>query len=184
MKVFVDTNVLLHNQHYASLPWREFLKTNEVTLVIAPCIWRNLDKVKIEGKHEHIRNRARNITSSLVNHIENNQGQVNSCTRIVALLRSPLSSQDIRFSRDVDDDELIATIVEYMNENKKDSVVFITNDYLLRAKSKEHDITVLKLPDEYEISAPVNEEKKLIKELELEIATLKEQNTKTTFIIQ
>ena len=169
-KVFIDTMVFLHYRFIDEIDLPKILDAKSVTIVIPRITLRELDDHKNGHKLPKIRDRAKRIQKSMLDWIENKK-PVRQGVSIHNYYKvpSPEYFQKNGLKPDWNDDILIASILQFKEDNSEDEVVLITQDIGPRLTANQFNIPVISLSEKDKLSIepdPVElENKKLKKEL-------------------
>src|SRR6266516_3895674 len=146
---FLDTNILHHFQTFDEVDWPSVLHTNQVCLVLAPITLREVDKHKDDYTNERRRKRARMLLSKLKYLLESETTteqlpQVRRNVTLMALSQEPMINWAAeQLDPNVDDDRLLASILDFSHQHASVKVLLLTADFLVRLKSKAYDIQAL-----------------------------------------
>jgi len=149
---FLDTNILLHFQTFNEVDWPKVLNAKQVCLVLAPIVLRELDKHKDDYNNERRRNRVRVILSKLKPLLEaetliERLPQVRNNVSLLALLEEPLLDWAAEhLDQTVNDDRLLANILDFSRQHPTEQVFLLADDFPLRLKAKSRGIQTI-LPD-------------------------------------
>ncbi len=116
---FADTNIFLHYPPLAQIDWIHHLKSEKVTLVVTPFVIRELNKHKDAGTSRKIRDRAASALKALRGFSKKDPPiGIRDSVELHFQLKEPssetFSSHDL--AREVPDDYLVATILEYKKD--------------------------------------------------------------------
>ncbi len=142
---FTDTNVLLHYQFFDQIDWAKELGADDVVLVFAPVVFSELDRHKTTGSRRE-KKRARAVLKRLD---ELGVSATNvAMTPSVSLLALDAEPADAlftqhRLSPQVNDDRLLASVIEFSAAVPGERVLIVTADSGLRVKAKSRGIDVL-----------------------------------------
>ncbi len=175
--VFLDTNVYLHYEPFDQIPWLKTLAASEVTIIVPPIVVRELNKHKDTSANTHLRRKASSILTRLYSLFKTeNAVQVRDCVKVCLEDRDPpddiYTAPDL--NRSIQDDQLIASIIQFREENPGVDVVLVTADsgLLLMGKAKRHGIQVAELPDNTRLPEEPDKDAIRIRELKEEIRRL------------
>lgn len=159
MKLFIDTNILLHFNSLDKVDWLEVCGSKKIEVLFAPIVIEELDKQK-RNNNSKISKRAKEVIRKI--HNIGNKGNWSDNVYIeIILKRTP---DKIFFDNDLDkevhDDRLLASLIHYKNTVEKD-VKLLTNDLGPKLKCQWLSIECLSLPEQYELN---NEDEDIIKE--------------------
>jgi rRNA-processing protein FCF1 len=169
---FPDANLFRHFRPLDEIDWLSELKADEVKLVIAPIIIRELDRQKDSAGNKRLRTRAAQAIKRLDAYSSSpmlRQGvevQFQTADPQIDFARHKLSLQ-------IADDWLVASALEFAVDHNH--VCIVSNDLGLRMKLKAHNIPAFKLADEYQLPEEPDPDQKTIAELRDELRTLKDR---------
>jgi rRNA-processing protein FCF1 len=173
MFVFLDTNTFLHFRSIREIDWREVLKAPTVELIITQAVIRELDDIKESSrKQRKIRERAASALKLLKALRQKPQIRDGVMARFQPH-EPQIDFVSSKLSIHVEDDWIIAAILEH-RLNTPDSVVrLLTADEALQVKADGHNIPHLELPEIHRLPPVLDDDQKRIQELELEVQKLK-----------
>ncbi len=185
--IFLDTNIFLHYRDFDQIDWPKVLQTDAVTIVIPPVTIRELNKHKDSHSKARVRNRAGTTLKKLDTLFDSNsRKQLTDCLEILLEDRDPqiISFTEHQLNREIQDDNLIASIIMYRDENPKSEIILVTADggLHLSGKAKRLGLLPTKLPDEFKLPEEPDPEQKRIKELEQELRELKSKTPQLSLI--
>jgi hypothetical protein len=175
---FLDTNILLHFQTFNEVDWPKVVHAKQVCLVLAPIVLRELDKHKHDYNNERRRSRARVILSKLKPLLETvtvaeQLPQVRNNVSLLALLEEPLLDWTAeRLDQTVNDDRLLASILDFRNHHPAEPVFLLADDFPLRLKARSRGIQVLPPDELIRHIEPPSAEEATIRELKQQIQEL------------
>jgi len=177
--LFLDTNIFLHFTFFDQIKWKD-LVNDEFIIILAPTVVDELDKHK-RNPNSKIANRAKKVLSKIDSLLEADDLTYPLEYRLQKPKEATLSKYNLE--RQEQDDCIIATILEFMEEDPIKLVRFVTHDTGPKLKSKFHGIQTLKIPEDYLIPNEKTEEEKLIAKLTTENSSLKNRipKVKLTF---
>lgn len=187
--LFLDTNVFLHYQDFDNLPWKTLCK-DSVAIVIPPITIRELNKHKDTLSRPRIRRRADVALKKIENLLSTGSSlttQLNEDVELIFESRDPLISfSENQLSPDVNDDQLIASILMAQGESPDATTILVTSDtgLTLRTKAQRLAIQTMRLSDEYKLPEEPDPEQARIRELETEIRELKATQPKLSVIFE
>lgn len=181
LRCYLDTNVLLHFQRFNTLDWHSILETSEeVTLVVAPIVLRELNKKKDSDQNKGIRERAGNILKEFEKYQEN--GNIREGVFLNFVCIEPKIDWDQKgLDSDVSDDRLIASMILEEDISK---LVLVTSDFGLRQKARNKNIRIVKLDDSLKEDVRIDADAKKIKELEAKLARFENASPKLELYIK
>jgi hypothetical protein len=181
--IYIDTNVFLHYNIFDQIDWLNIVNAESIVIVIPPITIRELNKQKELNPHIQVRNRAGDVLKKLSALFE---------TKSTAHLRDNIELQledrdsTINFDLyqlkfEIQDDQLIASMIMFKIEKPKAEIVLVTSDHglTLLAKARRHGISTAKMPDNLRILELPDESQKRITLLEQK---LREMETKVPLL--
>jgi hypothetical protein len=171
--VFPDTNIFLHYTFFPEIPWDTIVGSAQVTLGISPVTVSEIDSQKYSGSSARIRDRARKITKRLGELVDSG-GLLRPNVHMEFVDHEPVDFDRYQLIRSSQDDQLLATILQYQEKYPTRKILLVTNDIGLKIKAKARGIRTLALPESYLLTEPDPNEKK-IKELERKVVELQSQ---------
>jgi hypothetical protein len=175
--IFLDTNIFLHYKPFDQIDWCSIVKSEEISIIVPPITIRELNKQKELHPHKHIRERAtkmlKKLNSLLSASNSNTFGKGNSISLEDRDPNIEYSSYGLQI--EVQDDQLIASILFFCKCNPESDIILITSDdgLLLKAKARRYNINTLSLPEDHKLPQELDSQQKQIKELEEELLHLK-----------
>lgn len=152
---FLDTNVLIHFRTFDEVDWPKVLGVSAVTLVLAPVVLKEIDKLKIDQLKPWQQERARKLIQKfrhLLHAVE--PGQAASLGRDLSLLCVVNEPQVDWVSTGLDpgwmDDRLIAAILTFKTKHEGERVVLVCDDFAAQQKARSRGIEVLVSEDRLE----------------------------------
>lgn len=175
--VFLDTNIYLHYQDIEQIDWLKVLQADSVNIIVPPITIRELNKHNDYHPNKRIKKRAGVILKKLDNLFsQNSQADLKSGVSIHIDDREPEIDFGVyHLVREIQDDELIASIIMYQNEMPDMEIILATSDagLTLLAKARKHGITTIKLADNLKLLPEPDPEQERIRELEQELLKIK-----------
>jgi hypothetical protein len=175
-RIYIDTNIFLHYQPFDQIDWSEIAKSDNVLLIIPPVTIRELNHYKDSQSRLHIKKRSSEAIRKLTQLFD---------TGITAKLRDNVS---IKFEdRDpvidysttylnpnIQDDQLIASMLMDRKESPECNLVLITSDLglALSTKAGRHGITTIRMPENLRIVDEPDQNENKIKQLEQQVREL------------
>ena len=146
--VFIDANTALHFKRPDQIDWRTLANANEVVLVAAPVLLRELDHQKVVNSSPRLKDRAAEYIKWLYKFVRHPETEVRAGVRWWFLPDEPLLDfADERLSQTIADDHLIASVLHYTRHSDVSALV-ATADLGLVVKLGSRGISILELPDE------------------------------------
>lgn len=171
--IFIDTNIFLHCQDFEKIDWLKEASTNCCKLIVSPIVINELDEKKIGNNR--VSNKARNVLNRFEQLMENENVEIKNNVFFGVLPKKPSKNiyeeNDLNF--DEQDHRLIASIIEFRQNENIDDIELCTNDIGPRLSAKQFGIKSLKLNDKYLLPNQESEEEKRIKILEQENRALR-----------
>ena len=173
--LFVDTNVFLHYRGLDQIDWCCLTKAKSVLIVLPPVVFRELNKQKDTNPSRHLRKRAQVALVSLGKLFKTGvRAAIRPGVDAEFMAHDPLidfAAHQLR--TDMQDDFLLASILDYRARNSGSDCRLVTADVGLNLKSRPHNIPVLSVPEELKLPDEVDSNEKRVKDLEAEIQELK-----------
>ncbi|MCK6438835.1 MAG: PIN domain-containing protein [Planctomycetes bacterium] len=147
--VFLDANTTLHFKRADQIDWPKLTGAATVILVAAPVFLRELEKNKVHNPSRRLRERAA-AAARWYSALTEKDGPIALAKDVTLsfIEHEPLIDFAANMlSRDISDDHLIASALEYHAQHHVDAKI-ATADLPLRAKLRSHPIKALTLPDE------------------------------------
>lgn len=170
---FLDTNTLMHFRPLEEVNWREVLEAETVTIILVPVVFRELDRHKDMHPVKKLRHRVRALISKLSKMLD--QGTEHKLREAVTLrfeAREPtLDFGQHRLRPDQNDDQLVASILQFRLDQPGAQVVLVTADLGLKIKARHHQMEVRSLSDTLKIPEEPDEDQKSIRELQAKLAS-------------
>lgn len=163
---FLDTNIFIHYSDFEQLPWQTFISDEvDFSIVICNSVIREIDKLKDTGSPK-IKRRAKNISAKIGEIFLNNK----SVKVKVVNCKDPSSEKfdGLIFNKDIKDDSIILSALNFSSENKG-KVVCVSSDNTLLIKAKQSGFDFLKLDDKFKINEELTEEEREINNLKNEL---------------
>ena len=166
--VFIDANTALHFKRPDHVDWCTLTNANDVVLVGAPVLLRELEQQKVINGSSKLRGRAADYIKWLHPFVRHPEAEVRAGVRWLFLPDEPqLDFGAERLSQTIADDHLIASVLHYARQSGVNALV-ATADLGLEVKLRSRGVGVLELPDDLRLPAEPDP-------LELENRNLKRQ---------
>lgn len=147
-RVFIDANTALHFKRPDQIDWRTLVNADEVVLVAAPVLLRELEEQKVINRSSKLRKRAADYIKWLHQFVRRPDTDVRARVRWWFLPDEPqLDFAAERLSPTIADDHLIASVLDYTRQSGVNALV-ATADLGLEVKLRSRRLGVLELPDE------------------------------------
>lgn len=172
---FVDTNLLLEFKLFGEIDWPALLGNRKVALVMAPIVLGEIDRFKHAGTKRQ-KNRARAVSKAFDElELSHQPVPLRENVEIMAIADEPSDAtfEIQRLQRDVNDDCLLAALIEFRDRLKSGEVVLITDDTILRVKARPRGIVVLKPDESLRLPDEPDETERKLAAANRELATLK-----------
>ena len=164
---FLDTNAFMHFKVFEGINWKEFLSTDDYTLVVSLTVLDELDKYKDSTKTKK-RNRAKTVLKILSEYLDDENYKKNNINlRFCENAHTEINSSEYNGGRE--DDFIIASAKAFDEEGDK---IIVSNDIGMKFRAKNAGLKFLKLDESQMLSQELTDEEKEIKELKKEIAKL------------
>lgn len=184
---FLDTNILLEFETFDDVDWPKVLNAKQVCLVLAPVVISELDKHKTDYNNARRQKRARMLLPKItklteIETIADRLPQVRRNVTLMVLPNEPLIDWKAEhLDPSVNDDRLIASILEFSRQRLSENVLLLSDDSGPRFKAKSRSIPMQAPPDKLKrlVEPPSPEEvenrklKQQIQELTKRTPTLK-----------
>jgi hypothetical protein len=172
VSAFLDTVVFLHYQPVEQINWREVLRADEVVLTVAPVVIRELDRHK-DGQNttKRSKERARKVAGRLRNlWAEGPDAVIGEGVTIRYIVHEPRVDFSAHgLSRDWQDDQLLASIIDARQHGEAGEMVLVTRDVGPELRARHHGIGVVRLPERLELQEEPDPSEKRIRELERDL---------------
>lgn len=159
MKLFIDTNIILHFTPLDQVDWTEVCGQRNVEILFAPIVIEELDKQK-RNTNPRISKRAKAAIKKIGEIGITGNWSDNVHITVVTKRPNNVTYADNSLDKEEQDDKLLATIIDYINTKETD-IRLITNDLGPKLKCLSFGIETIPLPDKYELK---DEDDDLIKE--------------------
>jgi rRNA-processing protein FCF1 len=172
--IVVDTNTFLHFIDLDQIRWEELFPGKILVLVICPQVIRELNRHKDTPRNPKIRDRATNILRKIEGWVdsESNIALKGSVEVQFRIYDASIDFAAFKLVREVDDDHIIAILIEMQNELPSNSVVLLSKDIGLKLKARTQGFSVVSLPDSALLPEELLPSEKKIKELENQVKEL------------
>lgn len=186
--VFLDTNIYLHYQMIDQLNWVKIIGPGTINILVPPITIRELNKHKETHPKSRVRNRATKVIKWFFSILQNDNARtIREGITVIFEDREPLINfEENQLSHLVQDDQLIASILNHREENPEQEIILITSDEGLNllAKSRRLNISTLLLADEYKLPTEPDPEQLKINELENEVRKLRQKTPKLSLLFE
>jgi len=177
--LFLDTNIFLHYSFFTEIPWKEVIG-DDFKLMIAPVVLSELDKHKRHPQTK-IANRAKRVLIRIEEIEASPENYPLSC-----MLKRPKAETFVLNQLDPkeQDDAILASILDFIDQHPYATVKFITNDTGPRLRSGSLGLTAVRLPEQYLLAEEKSEDQKLIDKLTKENSILKNRIPKLALLFK
>lgn len=171
---FVDTNIFLHYRQIQEIDWLLLLNAELVEISIAPIVIRELEEQKVQNRKKKLRERANRSIMKLASIFrKDSEKSIRESVTLHMIPRDPeIDFKANSLNTDINDDWLIATVIDYKELSPEASVILVTNDLGLQVKAEQHRIQILELPEELKLPTVLDEEEAKIRDLQAEVSKL------------
>ena len=174
--VFLDTNIYLHYQFFDQIKWPKILDASKIIIVVPPITIRELNKHKDLHPRQHVKERAAKVIKKFLGLFKaDTESEINTSVKIYFEDREPaIDFSQFQLERDIQDDQLIASILTYKNEHLDSDIILVTSDsgLLLIGKARRLNISAIELPNELKLADEPDPDQIRIKHLERKIREL------------
>ena len=182
--VFIDANTALHFRRPDQIDWCALVDANEVVLVGAPILLRELENQKIVNGSGKLRDRAADYVKWLHPFVHNSETEVRAGVRWLFLPDEPeIDFSTERLSLTVADDYLIASVLHYTRQSSAHAFV-ATADLGLQVKLRARQIRVLELPDDLRLPADLDPLVRENRDLKRQIARIQARMPKLSITFE
>jgi rRNA-processing protein FCF1 len=183
---FLDANVLIHFQSFDSVDWPKVLGADQVELIIAPSVMRDLDKFKDDSTQQGRRDRVRKVLGKLETYLppatSAEAGRVVRSVFIRDLTVEPSIDWAARqLDSTIPDDRLLASVLEFSAAHPDRPVVLLTNDFPLRRKAQRVGVEALSPERLLTRTDEKSDAEKEVAKLRREVATYRDRAPKVKF---
>lgn len=189
--IFLDTNLFLQYRDYDQIDWLALLDHIGVCIMVAPIVLAELDKFKYDNISERRRKRSRSIAKKLnelaftVNPGIDIQVPGRPGVTLRFLTDSPDISRYAGLRPEIADDQLIATILQFTEDNHaidRQDIMLVSEDSGPLNKARARGISV-QLPDEsLRLDDEPTVDKQRINELQKRIAAYENQQPNPSLV--
>jgi hypothetical protein len=182
----LDTNTLMHFRPPEEVNWHEVLDAKAVTIVLMPVVIRELDRHKDLHPNKRLRKRAGTLVSKLRKLLpkHGNEQKLREGVTVLFVRTEPMVDfRQHQLSSDLNDDRLIASILQLRHDHPNAQVVLVTSDFGLTIKAGgHHQVEVTSLPDELKLPEEPDEEQKQLRELQTKLAAHENRSPKLRLV--
>jgi hypothetical protein len=172
---FLDTTTFLHYPSLEQLDWLRLLSTDDAILIVGQIVVRQLNKLKDGSGARKFRDRANAALKALESHL---QDSLTASLRERVELRFAANDPRLDFTarqlvREVEDDWLIANVIEFRENHEDADIVLVTDDLGLQMKARTHNILPFKIPANLRLPEGIDPNERRVRDLEFELRSLK-----------
>ena len=171
---FLDTNIFIEFKNIAEIDWLTELSCSNVCLVVTSVVVRELDAMKSDYNNKRRRNRAIAARRYLAQIDVKSTNAVKHGVTVQYLHKrpSPTVFENFELSANSNDDILLASALQYMEEHSNLDVMLLTDDLDLQFKARVHDLPEQSLSDESRLKEKADRNEKEIARLSARNRTL------------
>ena len=145
---FIDTNVLIHFQTFDEVDWPTVFQVDQVCLVLGPVVMAELNQHKDDSSHGWRQKRARMLVGKLSALLKekplDQPVEVRQGVSIFDIPKEPVVDwKALGLDPRVNDDRLLASIIEFTNDIQPHAVQLITDDFLAQRKATYQGVTAI-----------------------------------------
>jgi len=183
MDILVDTNVILHFRRLDELDWCALAGIAPCRLIVTPVLMRELERNKVHNPNVRLRQRAREAISWLAGRFEEKDPiALREGVTLVLDDQEPLIDfAEHRLSRDIMDDHLIASGLDWAQRNGKD-IAIATSDSGLALKLRSRPIGCLQPGEKWRLPDAADAERTEVRELRRQLE--RERNRRPNLTVQ
>ncbi|MBI3159210.1 MAG: hypothetical protein HYZ26_06395 [Chloroflexi bacterium] len=186
--IFLDTNIFLHYQPFDQINWLEIVEAESATIVVPPITIRELSKHKDSHPRTRIKKRAGETIKRLLGLLE-----LGASAKLAEGISVTFEDRDpiIDFAThqlniNIQDDQLIASVLMNRLEAPDEHVVLVTSDLglTLVIKASRQDINTQKMPESFRLADEPDPNETKVKQLEQEIRELNSRTPKLSLVYE
>lgn len=186
--IYLDTNIFLHYQPFTQINWLEIVKAESATIVVPPVTIRELNKHKDSHPRAQIKKRAGETIKRLSGLLDS--GTTAKITEKVLISfedRDPIidfAAHQLNFN--IQDDQLIASILLNKQEAPSEHIVLVTSDLglALVTKAGRQGINTEKMPENFRIPEEPDPNENKVKQLEQQIRELNSRTPNLSLVYE
>lgn len=190
MKVlFLDTNILLQCKHLKEIPWKDLESKVPLLLIISRPVQDEIDRLKSDGNSRRAK-KARGVNKFLREIVfsEDSKTKVRSSNPSVdiSILPRMRGNNTLPYILDMSstDDQIIAEMLCYTNENSNHDVAILTQDTNLLVTAKNLNLPFYQIPDNWLLPPEPDSRDKQIKILEEHVKELQSSYPEVVITVQ
>lgn len=160
---FLDTNVFLHCQPVTQIPWLDVLDCDTVELAVAQVVLEELDEQKDLGRTPRIKDRARDATHLAERAVRGTQPAGLPANVTIRFVEEPsgFNYEAEHLSHEVPDDRLVATMLDFKENNPECELWLVSGDSTPRVKAFTRGLEATVLAEKYHLDTESAVEKEL-----------------------
>lgn len=172
--VFIDTMMFLHYNFVDQVDLPALLSTPKVNILVIPAIVRELNKHKDQHPIKRMRHRAANTIRKLMGYWDKTDtASIRPGVRLeYHLLEPSIDFSHYNLAKEIADDWLIASVIEYRILHPDAEVLILTADMNVKLKARALSINSFSLPDTYKLPEDPDPNEVTIKDLEKQLLEL------------
>lgn len=145
---FLDTNILIHFKMFDEVDWCEVLEAEQAYLMLAPAVIAELNQHKDNRNNEWRQKRARKVLAKLKDILKEttpgNPAHVRDRVLLLEITREPrVDWGALGLDPQVKDDRLLATVIEYTEQQPSNRILLISDDFLVQRRGPTYNIQVI-----------------------------------------
>ena len=152
MHIFLDTMIFLHYRSIKEIDFLSLLGTDKIIIVIPRITIRELDKEKNTHKQTRIRERAKKVLHKIEKWMQGEESIKDGVSVLYYDSIPTILFEKYGLNPSWSDDFLLATIMQYKNENPTAEIYLISQDSGPRLTAQHLGIPALELPEEFMLS--------------------------------
>jgi hypothetical protein len=187
---FLDTNVFLEYQEYTQLDWPKLLGARRVVLVVAPMVRREIERHRTDPRSPRRQKRARDVSGKLRELVLSVDDGVEAViperpsTTYLELSRSPQMAKHPDLSPDVQDDHIIASMREFVEEHPDRTTLLVAGDTGLVLTARRSGLNYRYLDDAYRLPDEATAEQREIRDLKSRLSKLEKSSPELVVTIE
>ena len=177
---FLDTNIFLEYEEFSQLNWPKLLDAEAVCLVVAPMVRREIEGYRTDPRSPRRQKRARSLSGKLRDLVlsvdDGFEADVTGHPHVslLELSQSPVLDRYPYLQPHVQDDHIIASLLDFRAAHPDRAVMLVAGDTGLVLKARSRGIPYRYLENEYRLPDEPNPDHKRIRDLERKIELLEQ----------
>ena len=174
MHIFIDSNILMQYRSPQEVDWLTEFEADGVILLLAPQVIRELDELKESDKRRKKR-RARNVLKRISDLLGDGiPARVRDKVELRYLHQeSRIDFESHGLSQASKDDNILASVLEYKEQNPNREILILTADLGFTLKARARSLPVATLDDRYKLPEEPDRVEEENRKLQGEIRKLK-----------